>query len=325
MLVLAVAVVGMRQSTKPTLDVPGSQVGRNADRGVDRHEPIPAPSGMGHIEKATEEGTEFWPSLFGYKIKITDSMTVIFTFALVWYTRKLNESTIKLWNAGEKQRDLLEKIASDQSRDTREAISAAKAGAAAAERSTKIATDTLVASNRGWIKVEAAISGQPLTFGPTGAALEVSLSAINVGNAPALNVGQSVWLLAQRSGHGKDPLSEHERRLSQIGAPNSGFTMFPGEAFPSVTQVPKIGINIGLPKSELDEALSLSPNKSVILFVGGCFFYTSASASDRSHRTAFLYELMTVNGDSIKPDNGAVPSHRLTLRMTTFGQGNNAT
>src|SRR5689334_5099659 len=43
-------------------------------------------------DKSEEEGTEFWSPLFGYRVKITDSLLVIFTFLLF-------VATVLLWLA----------------------------------------------------------------------------------------------------------------------------------------------------------------------------------------------------------------------------------
>jgi hypothetical protein len=42
-----------------------------------------------NLNDAKEDGTEFWPSLFGYKVKVTDSLLVLFTFMLWLATRSL--------------------------------------------------------------------------------------------------------------------------------------------------------------------------------------------------------------------------------------------
>lgn len=47
--------------------------------------------------KTEEEGTEFWPAIFGYKLKITDTLLVAFTFGLTIFTGLLWSSTDKLW------------------------------------------------------------------------------------------------------------------------------------------------------------------------------------------------------------------------------------
>jgi hypothetical protein len=48
-----------------------------------------------------QEGTEFWPPFLGIRMKVTDSLLVLFTFVLAIFTGLLWNSTNKLWTAGE--------------------------------------------------------------------------------------------------------------------------------------------------------------------------------------------------------------------------------
>ncbi len=48
------------------------------------------------------QGTEFWPLVLGYRLKITDTLLVAFTFGLTIFTGLLWRSTDKLWAAGER-------------------------------------------------------------------------------------------------------------------------------------------------------------------------------------------------------------------------------
>jgi len=54
-------------------------------------------------ESREQEGTEFWPTLLGYKFKITDSLIALSTLVLTVFTGLLWRSTEKLWTAGERQ------------------------------------------------------------------------------------------------------------------------------------------------------------------------------------------------------------------------------
>lgn len=58
-----------------------------------------------------EDGSEFWPSTFGYRLKVTDSLLVIFNALLFIVTGMLWRSTEKLWKAGERQIAVAEKAA----------------------------------------------------------------------------------------------------------------------------------------------------------------------------------------------------------------------
>jgi hypothetical protein len=57
-----------------------------------------------HQQSAANEqdGTEFWPSFLGYRLKITDTLLAAFTFGLLVFTGLLWKSTEKLWKSGER-------------------------------------------------------------------------------------------------------------------------------------------------------------------------------------------------------------------------------
>jgi hypothetical protein len=48
-----------------------------------------------------EEGTEFWPAFLGYRLKITDTLLVLFTLGLFWATWFLHRSTKRLVTGAE--------------------------------------------------------------------------------------------------------------------------------------------------------------------------------------------------------------------------------
>lgn len=98
-------------------------------------------------------GSEFWPALFGYKIKISDSLLVLFTAVLAVFTGLLWWSTAKLWKAGEKQAVL-----------------------------TKQA---LISSQRAWISISLEADGD-LDVTRQGIQLPVCLHVHNIGRSPAL-------------------------------------------------------------------------------------------------------------------------------------------
>lgn len=54
-------------------------------------------------DHGNQGGTEFWPPLRGFKIKITDSFLVLFTFVLSIATVGLWVATHRLWTSGETQ------------------------------------------------------------------------------------------------------------------------------------------------------------------------------------------------------------------------------
>ena len=71
-------------TTNPTSIIPAG----HSDPGDNKPEQKPS--------KGSDEGTEFWPSFFGYRLKVSDTLLVGFTFllflvtlALWWSTRRL--------------------------------------------------------------------------------------------------------------------------------------------------------------------------------------------------------------------------------------------
>jgi hypothetical protein len=57
----------------------------------------------------------------------------------------------------------------------------------AAEGANKVATDTLIASNRPWLDIQPTIKG-PLTFDKAGAHLTMQVEMVNTGHSPAVRV-----------------------------------------------------------------------------------------------------------------------------------------
>jgi hypothetical protein len=77
----------------------------NAFSGVTaRSQELPSQAPQVKTEKQTElseEGTEFWPPLFGYRLKITDTLLVTVTFLLFAATLALWLATRRLVKSGE--------------------------------------------------------------------------------------------------------------------------------------------------------------------------------------------------------------------------------
>jgi hypothetical protein len=133
-----------------------------------------------HPERGENEGTEFWPSFFGLRLKITDSMLAAFTFGLLVFTGLLWRSTDKLWAAGEKQFGLLSETAVAQSRDMQISIKAA-------DESNALSREIFITEQRPWLLwkippiIELKINGRNLEVGIVG-------SLTNLGKAPAFDI-----------------------------------------------------------------------------------------------------------------------------------------
>ena len=94
-----------------------------------------------HSGHKTEECKTLWE-------RTTSDPVAFFTFWLVVSTVGLAVSTIMLWRAGEKQFRLARRISAMQSRDMKASILEAKRSADAANRSAKIAEDSIVKLQR---------------------------------------------------------------------------------------------------------------------------------------------------------------------------------
>lgn len=87
-------------------------------------------SNRGH---SFDEGTEFWPTIYGFRLKITDSLLVIFTFVLSIFTALLWRSTEKMW------------------KETKATSATAEKTANAAEKSATTAERALIAGERAFV------------------------------------------------------------------------------------------------------------------------------------------------------------------------------
>ena len=113
---------------------------------------------------AQDAGTEYWPTFFGLRLKITDSLVIAFTMVLAVFTGLLWWSTDKLWRVSQLQSDLTKKA--------------------------------LVAGQRAWISVSLrADSDFNVTEGY--ADIGVSLEVTNIGRSPAIRAHTMMKMVEQ--------------------------------------------------------------------------------------------------------------------------------
>lgn len=120
-----------------------------------------------HAEQGNEEGTEFWPTFMGLRLKITDSLLAIFTGGLLIFTGLLWRSTDKLWLAGERQ--------------------------------LRLAREALVADQRAWLilkdfRIEN-FNFYNLNRGAADVQAEIYFEIANVGRTPAVNFNFQMSLI----------------------------------------------------------------------------------------------------------------------------------
>lgn len=138
-------------------------------------------------EHGGDEGTEYWPTFLGLKLKITDSLLALFTCVLALLTGHLAGSTKKLWVSTE----TLAYAAVEQCKDMKDSIAAAQTSANAAKRSA----DAAIA-----VQLPKVFLSNVSLFGvgiPTNdlKVAKVRASVINYGNTPAFITREAFELI----------------------------------------------------------------------------------------------------------------------------------
>jgi hypothetical protein len=167
----------------------------------------------------------------------------------------------------------------------------------------------------------------PLVFDQNGASTTVSFKITNVGNTPALNVTPHAWLVVLKQG-GPFPLQEQQRRCNEIRQQpfGLGFTLFPGENFPSNVGYRIWSLGVNITREEIEKGLAASiDGKHIATYIIGCIDYTFPSDVGAHHQTGFILELRKNTAPYIiDPDEGTVPVASLVLRDTGIDSGRHA-
>jgi hypothetical protein len=147
-----------------------------------------------HAEQRDEEGTEFWPTVLGLRLKITDSLLAIFTGGLLIFTGLLWRSTEKLWTASENQ--------------------------------SAITRDALIGDQRAWIVTSIEID--TVWFSQNHVDVSARLKVTNVGKTPAVNAHIQMGIARL------DELPDAVRKFSakwNVRSETNGVLVAPGETF----------------------------------------------------------------------------------------------
>ena len=192
----------------------------------------------------------------------------------------------------------------------------------AAKQAAEIGRQTLIASQRAWIRIDSVYLSGSLSFDKTGVNGTVSFKITNVGTSPATNVTPHVWLFAMKDG--EVPV---QRQLEMCGPLRNGpfgmgFTLFPNEKFPENAEVPGYGLGISASPDEINKGLATSKDgKHLMLYIVGCIDYTFPIDKDVHHQTGFI-RLIERNGpDLLSPDDGVIPANQLIAKDAFLGQG----
>ncbi len=189
----------------------------------------------------------------------------------------------------------------------------ARISADAAKRSADIARDTLIASQRAWLKVDATLGDDPLSFDCLRVMLPICLKVKNLGNVIALNVSSTAELHFKiRERDLIDGWQSFAHKINEFPLPY-GFSVFPGETHPE---------NIGSKKITVLSSISLFKDKTLEPMMRAnpieFFFFVSVkynfpSDAGKVHQTAFMLHVLRKDKNSIVWSDEPVPASDLML------------
>ncbi len=179
----------------------------------------------------------------------------------------------------------------------------AKVTAQAAKDAADIARNTLIASQRAWVKVKVTPAA-PLVFDHAGACVSISFEITNIGNSPATNITSHAWITCKDAWR-KQKLESDEVRSQPLGI---GFTLFPTETFPRSIGVSHWITGARIDKEEFAEAVLKDDSRReyVQLYVVGFVDYTFSTDPATHHQTGFNFAVMKNPFGRIMLEDGQV-------------------
>jgi hypothetical protein len=183
--------------------------------------------------------------------------------------------------------------------------------------SANAAKDSLIASQRAWVKIEEiGLGGGGLAIDENGVSVAISFQITNVGNSPATNITHHAGLVVLASGVSL-PQEQQELCDAVTKAPfGLAFALFPGEHFPANMGFGQWSLGVNAGPAEVKKGLSGPEKKNISLFVVGCVDYTFATDPTGHHQTGFIRDLVKKIPSVISVDEGMVPVDKLILRET---------
>lgn len=257
-------------------------------------------------EQGSEEGTEFWPSFLGYRVKITDSLLVVFTAVLAIVTMGLWVSTHRLWKAGERQIELVKTSAESSLKSVNAAIEA-----------NEFNMRAFNITQRPWVSIAAEEVASPLIFEERQSVINLNLTLKNTGAAPALRV--AIWPKIYFMGYGgmhpiavRREFMEPLRRMPAHMA-SEGHALFSGEEFKT-----EMAFNI----NQAQVRKVISDEKSATLIIIAVVHYQSGVGEDE-HCTGTIYYLHRRVADGwvidFDPRNGSIDAADLKISRHPMG------
>lgn len=257
-----------------------------------------------------------WVVLIAIIVLIVSVACTIILSSTKWFPDSISVFTAVLSLVSIIQLYLL-KIAADTAEATKKSADAAK-------QSAEVAKCTLIASQRGWIRIdEIGLGGGGLAIDKNGASVSIFFKITNTGNSPAINVTPYAWLVCVKNG-GPFPLQVQEKKCREIRAQPfaMGFTLFPSESFPSNIRIDKWSLATNVSRQNLEEGAALSADKKhVLLYIVGCIDYTFPTDPNEHHQTSFIYEIRQNDMYPTIFEDGIISIDQLSLVETGIGLG----
>ncbi len=95
--------VGVETEQQAAEGVHAKKIKNDIGRATSEQAPTVNRNGAAKKDETDDDTSEFWPPLFGFRLKITDTLLVLFTGMLAWSTRGLQKSTVGLQRAADEQ------------------------------------------------------------------------------------------------------------------------------------------------------------------------------------------------------------------------------
>lgn len=214
-------------------------------------------------------------------------------------------------------------VSNIQIRYLRRADKTARITADGAKSSAETARQALIVSNRAWVRVTVSVGDMPLRFNEQGAQFAIKIQVTNTGEAPALRVTHTAWLVAHKSG--VQPLQRQQELCEGLRGRGAGFvtTLFPDEIFPQNLGVGGMNLGANASRAEIDEGLvfDIPERRRVQLFVIVCTNYTYPTDPDGCHQTRYLFDVRMRDWKAPDVTRGTILPSELMLMEGMGGAG----
>lgn len=171
----------------------------------------------------------------------------------------------------------------------REGLSDTEDAAEAAKEQAKLARESLIASQRAWIKVSDVKLHDALYVRDGRASTTVTFRLENVGNAPGLQIAPWIRLGVVRRDGTHLTRFTRECEEQRLPPPFQAF-LFPGEVFPPSDK--PVAFPAHIKREDFEPGIHDEGGlKHVMPLIMGCIFYKFPTDRERFHQTRFIIEI----------------------------------